>query len=169
MAGRIYRINIKSNTPGQRGLPKRSVESALVTRMGVGRDFNRHRHEKKGDDPDMALLLLSLETIQELNEEGWPIQPGDIGENITTVGIPYDSFTTGKKYRLGAAEIQISQRCDPCRNLYLLPYVGDEKGPNFLKTMLGRRGWYARVLTEGQIRERDIIDEVAGESHHNGE
>jgi MOSC domain-containing protein YiiM len=40
----------------------------------------------------MAILLIPLETIEELQGEGWPIKPGDIGENFTTEGIPYSSF-----------------------------------------------------------------------------
>lgn len=158
--GKIYQINVKPRTPGQRGLPKLPVESVMVTYRGLEGDFNNYRYEERHDDPDMALLVMPLETIKQLNEEGWPIQPGDIGENITTLGIPYSSFVSGKRYGLGEAEIQISRRCDPCSNLYLLPYVGQANGPRFLKTMLDRRGWYARVLQEGAIRKGDSIHEL---------
>lgn len=161
MKGQIFQINVKPETPGQRGLPKLPVESARITRRGIEGDFNRYRYEEKHADPDMALLLMPLETIQRLEEEGWPIRPGDLGENITTTGIPYDSFAPGKKYRLGeSVETQISEPCNPCNNLYLLPYVGTENGPRFLRTMLGRRGWYARVLREGHIRKADPIEEL---------
>ena len=124
MSGKIYQINVKPKTAGQRGLPKRPVESAMVTYNGIDGDFNRWRHEKKQDDSELALLIMSLEKIRELNKEGWPIQPGDIGENITTIGIPYEDFAPGKRYKLGEAEIEICEKCDPCTNLYLLPYIG---------------------------------------------
>jgi MOSC domain-containing protein YiiM len=100
---------------------------------------------------------MPLETLQVLNAEGWPIRAGDIGENITTVGLPYDEFAPGKVYTVGAAELQISRACDPCDNLFLLPYVGKARGAEFLKTMLGRRGWYARVRREGVVRRGDQI------------
>lgn len=104
---------------------------------------------------------MPLETINELNNEGWPIKPGDIGENITTNGIPYFQMSPGKTLRIGSeVVIQISRACDPCSNLYLLPYVGDKKGPSFLKVMLGRRGWYARVIQEGTVRKGDEIREI---------
>jgi MOSC domain-containing protein YiiM len=45
----------------------------------------------------------------------------------------------------------VTEACDPCDELYSLPYVGKEKGPAFVKTMMGRRGWYAKVLREGEI------------------
>ncbi len=159
MTGRIHQINIKPETPGEEGLPKTPVEAALARRGGLAGDFNRYRHERQHDDPNAALLLMPLETIQELNEEGWPIKPGDLGENITSTGIPYRSLVPRKIYVVGEAEIQITKRCDPCTNLYLLPYVGEKKGPAFLKVMKGRRGWYARVLQEGLIRAGDPIEE----------
>lgn len=169
MSGRIYQINKKLETPGEHGLPKLPVESSLVTYRGIDGDFNVYRHEKKHDDPDMALLLFPLEMIHKLNKEGWPVSPGDLGENITTTGIPYDNFAPGKIYRLGdQTEIQISRPCTACQNLYLLPYVGQERGPTFLKTLTwkengvikNRRGWYAIVLKEGPIRKEDSIEEI---------
>ncbi|MDG6901510.1 MAG: MOSC domain-containing protein [Nitrososphaerota archaeon] len=158
-AGKVDLVNAKPQTPGERGLPKRSVGDALVTKAGVQGDFNVYRHEEKEDDPDSALLIFPAETILELNEEGWPVKPGDLGENLTTSGIPYSSFAVGKTFRAGGVRFQVSRPCEPCDNLFLLPYVGRPKGPEFLKTMLGRRGWYARVLTEGRIRQGDPITE----------
>lgn len=159
MRGSIYQINAKPHTPGERGLPKQPLEEAHVTRRGLAGDFNQYRHEKKSDSPDMALLLIPRETLLELNREGWPIRPGDLGENVTTQGIPYPALSPGTTVRLGPhVTIQVSKRCDPCDNLYLLSYVGTSRGAEFLKTMVGRRGWYARVLTEGTIRKGDPVN-----------
>jgi MOSC domain-containing protein YiiM len=155
--GSILQINVKAQTKGERGLPKKPVDSAFVSAAGVRGDFNIYRHEELEDDPDSALLIMPIETIHALNSEGWPIKPGDLGENFTTSGVPYDSFTIGKMFSAGQMQFQISRACDPCNNLYLLPYVGPSKGPRFLKVMLGRRGWYARVLKEGRVRARDQI------------
>ncbi len=127
-------------------------------RRGVEGDFNRFRHEERRDDGDMAILLMPRETLTELNGEGWPVRPGDLGENITTEGIPYGKFRPGERIAVGEVELEVSKACDPCDNLYLLPYVGAARGPEFLKTMLGRRGWYARVLREGRVRVGDSID-----------
>ena len=109
------------------------------------------------DDPDSALLIMPIETIRELNSEGWPIKPGDLGENLTTSGLSYDSFEVGKTFTAGEVSFQISRACDPCEGVFLLPYVGRSKGPEFLKVMLGRRGWYARVLKEGLVKAQDQI------------
>lgn len=158
--GMVHQINIKPRTRGERGLPKMPVESVRVTKQGLEGDFNLYRQEKLRGDPDSAVLLLPLETILQLNAEGWPVKTGDLGENFTTAGVPYSNFSLGKAFRLGSVVVEISRACNPCENLYLLPYVGDSKGPRFLKLMLGRRGWYARVVTEGVVRRGDPIEEV---------
>jgi MOSC domain-containing protein YiiM len=44
-----------------------------------------------------------------------------------------------------------------CTYLYSLPYIGDERGPEFIKTVKDRRGWYARVLEEGVVKEGDCF------------
>jgi MOSC domain-containing protein YiiM len=156
--GQIRQINVKSETPGERGLPKSPVERALLRRSGLFGDFNRWRHEEADDDSGMAVLLMPLETIHDLNKEGWPIRPGDIGENFTTEGIPYNSFSPGKRYKVGGAVIKITKACDPCINLYLLPSA--RNGQDIVKAMYHRRGWYASVEQEGDVSKGDVIEEL---------
>lgn len=158
MQGVIHQIHRKPQTPGERGLPKQLVPEARVLSGGVEGDYNKYRQEKLQGDPDSALLLLPLETLQQLVVEGWTVQPGDLGENVTTRGLPYESFPAGTRLRLGnEVEIEVARACQPCKNLYLLPYVGPQRGPEFLKTMRDRRGWYARVLQSGTIWQGDPI------------
>ncbi|MGH9340262.1 MAG: MOSC domain-containing protein [Acidobacteriota bacterium] len=150
---------MKPETSGERGLPKYPVESAQVTEKGLISDFNRWREEMRPDDyMDQAILLMPLEMIRELNRQGWPIQPGDLGENVTTSGIDYADFKIGHRYQLGPEVlIQISKACLPCRILHVLPYIGVQIGPEFVKVLKDRRGWYARVLKGGRIRRGDVI------------
>jgi len=157
-SGRVFDIHRKPETTGEHGLPKPSVSEAVIVRAGVQGDFNRYRHETKRDDPEMALLIMPRETLDQLQLEGWPVRSGDLGENITTEGIPYDAFAPGRRFRAGEVVFEVSKACTPCDNLYLLPYVGPTRGPEFLRTMNGRRGWYARVVREGRVRSGDRID-----------
>jgi MOSC domain-containing protein YiiM len=156
-SGTVFELHRKPAVSGERGLPKPSVPVAQVTPAGIEGDFNRYRHEEDADDPRCALLLIPLETIRQLNAEGWPVHTGDLGENITSRGIPYSAFSPGKRFGIGGVVAEVSKPCDPCHNLALLPYVGSEREGEFLRTMRGRRGWYLRVLDGGTIRVGDPI------------
>ncbi|MEE2876716.1 MAG: MOSC domain-containing protein [Candidatus Neomarinimicrobiota bacterium] len=151
MTGKVLHLHRKPKVEGEFGLQKPEVEQAQITSNGIESDYNDYRTTKKDNHPDMALLLMPVETIRELNKEGWPIEVGDIGENIITEGIAMDTFKPNLKFDIGSAQIQISYECDPCYKLHSLPYVGQDRGPEFVKTMMGRRGWYARVLKAGEV------------------
>ncbi len=155
--GSVYGLHVKPETLGERGLPKRPVPAVRLLRSGLDGDFNRWRHEEQHDDESMAVLLIPLETIEELGHEGWPVRPGDLGENVTSRGIPYDEFHPARGFAIGGARVVVTKACTPCTSLYRLPYVGSELGPAFLKATLNRRGWYARVSEEGEVRVGDPI------------
>jgi len=157
LTGMVVQLNRKPEVPGEHGLPKVPVPTARVSRSGVEGDFNRYRTEEKHRDPDMAVLILPFEVISALNQEGWPVRPGDLGENLTSSGLPNNEFRPSRKVRAGSVLLEVSKPCDPCNNLYLLPYVGTTRGPEFLRTTLGRRGWYCRVVEEGVIQKGDPI------------
>jgi MOSC domain-containing protein YiiM len=155
--GIVRQINVKPERAGKHGLPKAPVASVELGASGPAGDFNRYRHETLHDEPDSAVLIVPWETLRALQSEGWPVQAGDLGENFTTEGIPYEAMRPGTRVHLGRTEVQVTRACDPCDNLYLLPYVGRTRGPEFLKVMLGRRGWYAKVLTPGTVRVGDPV------------
>lgn len=157
LRGTVHSLHRKPETGAERGLPKPAVSEAGIGFAGMEGDFNRYRHEERDDDLDMALLLQPLETLDELRGEGWPIAPGDLGENITTSGIPYHELFPGRTIEVGGARLVVSKPCTPCDNLNQLPYVGGTKGPEFLRTMLGRRGWFARVERPGRVAVGDPI------------
>ena len=56
--------------------------------------------------------------------------------------------------------IEISFICDPCMTLKHLDYFGSEKVKEFIKTLVNRRGWYARVLKPGYISKGDAIRNI---------
>jgi MOSC domain-containing protein YiiM len=57
--------------------------------------------------------------------------------------------------------LEVTRPCDPCDELYTLSYVGTARGPAFLRTLAGRRGWYARVLTGGVVRLDTPVELIA--------
>jgi MOSC domain-containing protein YiiM len=150
--GRIVQLHLKPREGRARGLPKRAVSQLTITPQGVEGDFNRWRTEKARGDPDQAVLLLGEEILADLRAEGWPVQPGELGENLTVAGIAPGALQPGTRVGVGELLLEVSKACDPCIILYSLPYVGLERGPEFLRTVRGRRGWFARVLQGGTIR-----------------
>tara|TARA_B110000438_G_C15508188_1_gene518713 strand:+ start:187 stop:672 length:486 start_codon:yes stop_codon:yes gene_type:complete len=151
----VHQLNYKVKTAKEVGMPKQSINEALVIFKGIEGDFNRFRFLKKHNDPDMALMIISMDILERLNREGWPVKPGDLGENLTLGEFNYDTLKPGNCYKVGTVELKISFICDPCGNLGTLDYVGESKKKSFIKTLLGRRGWYARVTKEGVIKKRD--------------
>jgi MOSC domain-containing protein YiiM len=152
LTGRIVQLNLKPREGRARGLPKRMVPQLTITPLGVEGDFNRWRTEEAGGDPDQAVLLLSEEILTDLQADGWPVQPGQLGENLTVAGFPQDALHPGVRVHVGEVVLEVSKPCDPCTVLYTLPYVGVDRGPAFLRALRGRRGWFARVLQGGTIK-----------------
>ena len=157
---KIHQINVKPNRANEHGIPKTSVISAILSKSGIEGDYNNYRTIKKDQNPDMAVLVYPIETIHQLNDEGWPIMPGDMGENFTISGIPHSHFSPNQQYQIGESLIEISFECDPCQNLSVLSYVGKTKINEFIKTLMHRRGWYARVLKEGLIVQNCIVKQI---------
>jgi MOSC domain-containing protein YiiM len=149
--GRIVQLHRKPKEGRARGLPKRTVPELTITSAGVAGDYNRWRTEEADGDPDQAVLLLGDEILDALRTEGWPVERGDLGENLTVADLPPDALVPGVRVRAGDVVLEISKACDPCIVLYGLPYVGLERGPAFIRTLAGRRGWFARVVHGGTV------------------
>ena len=160
MEGFALYLNVKPQAFGEYGIPKLPVGTIKITLDGVVGDYNVNR-TAKGGNPNRAVLLFPFETIQALRRQGWPVNPGDLGENITTAGIPHDSFAIGHHYRIGDRTIlKISEPCNPGTKLMVLPYVGEARVQEFMCTLEGRSGWYARVVQEGSVCRQDEIERV---------
>ena len=155
---RIHAIHVKAETSGERGLPKTAVPEARIERSGLLGDFNRYRHESCGDDPGQAVLLHSLELLAELAHEGWPVEPGHLGENLLLCGIDYRALREGTRMRFGDVEIALTKPAEPCKILKRLPYALGARGTAFIQALVGRRGWYAQVLREGTVRVGDPVE-----------
>ncbi len=159
-AGRVAALHVKPSVPGEPGLPKPAVPSVRIEYAGVVGDYNRYRTDELDGDPDSAVLLLPAETIEALGRDGWPVRPGDLGENVTTRGVAYDDLAPGAQWAIGTAVVETTRACTPCGSLAVLPYVGAEKLRTFQAALLGRRGWYARVVVPGDARVGDPVVRV---------
>lgn len=158
MSASVAGIYLKPRAPGEFGLPKRPVASAEILSTGLRGDFNNFRQEELHGDLDSAVLLLTEDMLASLRSEGWPIAPGDLGENLLLRGIRYAELAPVSRLTVGdTVALTTTRACDPCRRLESLPYVGVARGAEFLRTTLHRRGWYARVAVEGPVRVGDSV------------
>lgn len=149
--GLLLQVSAKSQAAGHPGLPKLALSALQITPAGAIGDYNHYRARSLDNDPAQAILLITEEVLSTLNAEGWPARPGDLGENLT-LRLPERGLVPGSRVEVGPVVLEVTLACDPCTELYTLPFVGEERGPEFLRTMKGRRGWYARVITGGEVR-----------------
>ena len=156
-----------------------AVDSCLVTTHGLQGDYNHYRAVALQNTPDRAVSLWTQDCCEWLQQqEGYPVQPGDLGENMFLQGpdIAFDDFAPGVQLQLRggkdtttAVVLEITEPVIPCANLCKLPYINDEsKTPSqriqtcqaFLQVLgqfPGLRGWYAKVITPGQVHVNDVV------------
>src|SRR5919112_4648440 len=150
MDGRVLQVNI---SPG--GVPKQPVERARVGPLGLDRD--RHRHDTVHGRPHRAVALLGIEAIERVQADGHPIEPGSVGENLTTVGIELASLPIGTRLAVGdELLLEISSPANPC-NLIGGSFRGGKSGRISVLTHPADTRMYARTLVEGAVRPGDSI------------
>jgi len=158
----VYQVAVKNahlTEKRSNGLQKLPVNQLVVHTEGCLGDFNQYRTKHKLSTPDRALSLITKQMLDTLTSEGWgPIMPGDLGENITIDGEM--TLEIGERYSIGTVLLEITELIEPCNQLQSLSYIGKEKRAAFLKTLKNRRGWYAKVLTEGIIIPGDKVIQI---------
>jgi MOSC domain-containing protein YiiM len=87
-------------------------------------------------DPTVANLrqvhLVPAELFAELRTAGHEVAPGQLGENVTTVGVDLLALPVGTVLHLGdEAEVQLTGLRNPCRQI-------DAFQPGLLERVLGR-------------------------------
>ena len=152
MTGTLVQVNVSGG-----GMPKLPVPSAIVTRDGVAGDWQKNRKYHGG--PDRAVCLFSEELYDWLREQGVKdLVNGAIGENFTTRGIDLMALRNGDRLRVGReCVIELTDVREPCRQL-------KKWDARFPKLIVGRSGWVAKVVREGEVRAGDVIERVTRES-----
>jgi MOSC domain-containing protein YiiM len=133
----------------QGGIPKRPVESARVTRVGVEGDVQRNLKYHGG--PNRAVCLFSEELYAWLREKGIDLANGAVGENFTTRGLDLNSLDKGDRLRVGECLIEITDVRVPCCTL-------KKWDADLPELIVGRSGWLAKVVAEAVVRPGDAIE-----------
>jgi MOSC domain-containing protein YiiM len=82
---------------------------------------------------------------------------GSFGENFTTQGLTEDSLCIGDRFRIGTAEVIVTQPRMPCYKLGV-KFGRDDMVKRFLASR--RTGFYLRVLREGEVGAGDEIESL---------
>ena len=106
----------------------KSTESSITLLEGLGVDGDAHagvtvRHRSRvarnPAQPNLRQVhLIHAELFIELAGQGFTITPGDLGENVTTIGIDLLALPVGTILRLGdTVEIAVTGLRNPCLQL----------------------------------------------------
>jgi MOSC domain-containing protein YiiM len=140
------------------GVPKRRVDGATVSRLGLLNDDQDDKKHHGG--PERAICVYSLERIYALQAEGHPIDVGTVGENVTLEGIDWDTVVPGVRIKLGEEVVlEVASFTSPCKTIKQSFTDGE-----FVRiSQKLHPGWsrvYARVVTEGEIRFGDHVEVI---------
>jgi MOSC domain-containing protein YiiM len=139
-----------SISPG--GIPKLNVTAGIVDRDGIVGDGRNHAKHIR---PDRAVSLFDHEILQQLVEEGFPLVPGAAGENLTVARLYVQHLAPGTMLKIGEAVLRLEQPRKPC-------YVLDAIDPRLKEAIVGRCGYMASVVREGQIQPGMPVEVLSG-------
>lgn len=151
------------------GFSKRSdLFVTLIEGLGVAGDAHagktvKHRSRVRAnpDQPNLRQVhLIASELLDEVNEEGFDVAFGALGENVTTRGIALIDLPRGTLLHLGeGAVVEVTGLRNPCSQI-------EDYRAGLLKRMVGRRpdgtpllltGIMSVVRKGGMVRAGDSI------------
>ena len=145
-----------------------SLSIRLLKGLGVAGDAHmgetvKHRSRVRKDptQPNLRQVhLIHAELFEELRAKGFDVQPGDLGENVTTSGLDLLALPTGTRLRLGpSAVVEITGLRNPCiqidgfqKGLMAATLDKDADG-----NLIRKAGIMGIVLADGDVRPGDAI------------
>jgi MOSC domain-containing protein YiiM len=141
---------------------KQPVAGRIAVR-GVNLDGDDQADRTVHGGVDKAVYAYAREDYDWWESElGREVGPGTFGENLTVAGIDLREALVGERWRVGSAELEVSEPRFPCFKLGIR--MGD---PRFLKRFAAARrpGTYLRIVGEGEIGAGDRIEPLSRPSH----
>ena len=144
--------------------------NALTLLAGLGVEGDAHagrlvqhlsRMAKEPNTPNLRQVhLIHAELLDELADKGFAVEPGQLGENITTRGLDLLGLSRGTRLRLGEdALIEITGLRNPCKQIdglakglmaATLEHAADG-------SLIRKCGVMAVVVSTGEVRVGDAI------------
>lgn len=138
------------------GILKQPIKGSVeVSKLGLEGD--QQANKKLHGGIHKAICVYPSEHYDLWREElGRPdLSFGDFGENLTTFGLMEDDVCLGDRFRIGSAEMVVTQPREPC--VTLNAHIGImDLSIRFQKS--GRSGFYLLVAKEGILNNGDSIE-----------
>lgn len=144
--------------PVTTGIYKEPVEGPVPLRT-LNLDGDRQADLRVHGGWDKAVYAYPSEFYEVWSRERPELElhPGTFGENLTTAGFLDDDVSVGDRFRVGTAELVVTQPRIPCFKLGIR--MGrDEFVTEFLER--GLLGFYLAVAREGEVAAGDPIVEL---------
>ena len=149
-----------SKTPGLSIRLLKGLGAAGDAHMG---ETVKHRSRVRKDptQPNLRQVhLMHAELFDELRLKEFVVQPGDLGENITTSGLDLLALPAGTQLHLGAsAVVEITGLRNPCiqidhfqKGLMAATLDRDADG-----NLIRKAGIMSIVIADGDVRPGDVI------------
>jgi MOSC domain-containing protein YiiM len=158
------RLVMWKGEPVSTGIFKEPVEGRLMLRT-LNLDGDRQADLSVHGGPTKAVYGYPSEHYEfwrkELPDMQLPF--GMFGENFTTEGLAEASLNIGDRFRVGEAEVMVTEPRMPCYKL------GIKFGrTDILKRFLasGRTGFYFSVLREGEVGAGDPFELISRDEHN---
>ena len=157
----------KQNAAGIRLLEGSGVEGDAHRGTTVK---HRSRLKRSPHAPNLRQVhLIHAELHDELRERGFSVEPGEMGENVTTRGLELLALPTGTRLRLGvSAVVELTGLRNPCVQLDRfqrgLQEAVLDRAPD--GTLVRKAGVMSIVVEGGVVRPGDPISVVLPEPPH---
>ena len=166
MQGKVLTVSACGNH-----LFSKKVRASIYLLKGLGVEGDAHmgatvkhrsRVERDPSQPNLRQVhLIHAELFMELNQQGYDVSSGTIGENILTQGIELLDLPTGTRLHIGkSATVEVTGSRNPCWQL-------DDYQSGLLKAVLDRdkngnlirkSGIMGIVLKDGEVCPGDEIE-----------
>ncbi len=161
--GQPRQVNWKGK-PVMTGIFKEPVNERVMMRS-LNLDGDRQADLTVHGGAEKAVYAYPMEHYaywrQELPNEELPW--GAFGENLTIEGLSETSLNIGDRFRIGTAELMVTQPRFPCFKLNL-KFGRDDMVKRFLNSRLS--GIYFSVIREGEVGAGDAIELVSRDENN---
>jgi MOSC domain-containing protein YiiM len=138
----------------KRGAPM-SAQQFVEALAEAGLTGDRYSEKKNRRSPDYQVTFIELENIEAFTQaSGLPLTPDMPRRNIVTSGIRLNELC-GKRFSVGRARFEGLELCEPCS------LFAKRTHREVLRFFAGKGGLRARIVSGGEIRVGDTIEEDA--------